>query len=51
LKRFDLLLGQILHEVTMVQNILVNLLNHDFQGLIAISAAEAVEIEVEELEL
>ena len=35
----------------MVQNILVNLLNHDFQGLIAISAAEAVEIEVEELEL
>ena len=35
----------------MVQNILVNLLNHDFQRLIAISTTEAVEIEVEELEL
>jgi len=33
------------------ENFLVNFLNHDFQGLVAVAATEAVEVEVQELEL
>ena len=35
----------------MIKNLLVNLLDHDLEGLIAIASAETVEVEVEELDL
>ena len=35
----------------MVKNLLINLLDHDLEGLIAVASAETVEVEVEELDL
>lgn len=35
----------------MLKHVLVDLLNHHLEGLVAITAAEAMEVEVEELEL
>ena len=35
----------------MVKNLLINLLDHDLEGLIAVASAETVEVKVEELDL
>lgn len=46
-----MLLRQIFDEVAMVKNLLINLLDHDLEGLVAVASAETVEVEVEELDL
>ena len=34
----------------MVQNVLINLLDHDFEGLVTITPTKAMEVEVEEFD-
>lgn len=35
----------------MIKNLLIDLLDHDLESLIAVASAETVEVEVEELDL
>ena len=51
LNRLDLLLSQIFDEVAMIENLLVHLLDHHLERLVAVAAAKPVEVKVEELDL